>query len=92
MRRLRISGISPDLLATESMMRGRNCITCQNLRGPAMQECLISYPGNDWMGWKPFSGYHNRVYELCGGIFGKKKSVQLKDADTGREPVVRNFS
>lgn len=32
--------------------------------------CLISYPSNDGMGWKPYSGFHNRVYERCGGIFG----------------------
>lgn len=42
-----------------------------------MQEgliCLISYPGNDGMGWKPYSGFHNRVYECCEGIFGKKNT------------------
>lgn len=75
-RRLRISGISADLLATEPTARGRNRITCQNLRGPATQEgliCLISYPSNDGMGWKPYSGFHNCVYEHCEGIFGKKK-------------------
>lgn len=97
-RRLRISGISPDLLAAELTTRGRNRITCQNLRGPATQEgliCLISYAGNDGMGWKPYSGFDNHEYELCGCIFWQKnkiKSVLLKDADAGTEPVVWNVS